>query len=152
MNTINRNEKVTMFLNDYYFGFGNFIMLLRIIGGPLLVLFGYNLYNDGFDKFSIAYSGFCIVYGIYLIIRPYLWILIRLENYNTEEVVVEISENEIKIRDNKNESRIDFSTLKKISSKQKYFLFVISKSQRIRIPKKIISLKDQSILIKQINE
>ena len=45
-----------------------------------------------------------------------------------------------------------FKFLKKISSKQKYFLFVISKSQRIRIPKKIISLKDQSILIKQINE
>ena len=122
------------------------------MGGALLILFGYKLYNDGFDKFSVAYSGVCLIYGIYLIIRPYLWILIRLENYKTEEVDVGILENEIKIRDNKNESRIDFATFKKISSKQKYFLFVISKSQRIRIPKKIISLEDQNILSKRINE
>ena len=139
-----------MFINDYYFGYGNLILLLRIIGGPLIVFIGYNLYRDGFDKFSVAYSGLCIIYGIYMIFKPYLWILFRLDYYKTEEVNIKITENEILITDNNNESKIDFKTFKKILNKKNYYAFIISRSFRIRIPKRIVSLEGQDIINKRI--
>ncbi len=79
-----------MFLVDYYFGYGKWITILRLIGGPMLILFGLDLYRNGFDKFSVAYSGFCILCGVYMIFKPYLSILFRLDSYKNEEVDIKV--------------------------------------------------------------
>jgi hypothetical protein len=150
MKTIYRKEKIKMFLQDYYFGYGKWITLLRLIGGPGLILIGLDLYRKGFDKFSVAYSGFCLLYGIYMIFKPYLWVLFRLDNYRTENVVIQVDEDSLLLTDDKNESKIGFETFKKIFDRKSYYSFVISKSQRLRIPKRLIDNNGQGIIENRI--
>ena len=85
MKTLYRKEKISMFLLDYYYGHEKWLTILRLIGGPLLILIGLDLYNKGFDKTSVVYSGFCIVLGVFMILKPYMWILFQLDNYKTEK-------------------------------------------------------------------
>jgi hypothetical protein len=150
MKTLQRKEKISMFLQDYYFGYSNWITILRLIGGPLLILIGLDLYRKEFDKFSVAYSGFCILYGVYIILKPFLWILFHLDNYKTENVDIKVYEDFLIIKDGKNESKIGFETFRKIIDKRDYFSFVISKSQRLRIPKRFFDNEDQELIQKKI--
>jgi len=139
-----------MFIQDYYFGYGKWITILRLIGGPGLILIGLDLYKKGFDKFSVAYSGFCFLYGIYMILKPYLWVLFRLDNYKTENIEVKVNNDFLLLKDDQNESKIGFETFKKIFDKKSYFSFVISKSQRLRIPKRLIENEEQDIIKNRI--
>lgn len=139
-----------MFLMDYYYGHEKWMTILRLIGGPLLILIGYELYTSGTDKISVAYSGFCILFGVYMIIKPYLWILFRLDNFKTEDVDIKISDDSLTIKDQHNEFNIGFETIKKVFEKQHYFLFVVSKTQRLRIPKRIIQDEEQEIVRNKI--
>jgi hypothetical protein len=113
-----RKEKIKMFLQDYYFGYGKWITILRLIGGPGLILIGLDLYKKGFDKISVAYSGFCLLYGVYMIFKPYLWVLFRLDNYKTENIDVKVNTDFLLLADDKNESKIGFETFKKILDKK----------------------------------
>ena len=146
MKTIYRKEKIIMFINDYYFGYSKWIMLLRLFGGPGLILIGLDLYRKGYDKFSVAYSGFCLLYGVYMIFKPYLWVLFRLDNYKTENVDVTVFDDFLLLKDDKNESKIGFETFKNIFDKKSYFSFVISKTQRLRLPKRLIENNGQEII------
>jgi len=146
MKTLYKKEKIIMFLHDYYFGYGIWITMLRLIGGPGLILIGLDLYKKEIDKFSIAYAGFCILYGVYMIFKPYLWVLFRLDNYKTEDVDIQISNDIILLKDDNNESKIGFDAFKNIINKKSYFTFVISKSQRLRIPKRLIEKEEQEII------
>ena len=150
MKTLYRKEEIKMFLLDYYFGYGKWITILRLIGGPGLILIGLDLYKKGFDKFSVAYSGFCLLYGVYMIFKPYLWVLFRLDNYKTEDIEIKISDDIILLKDGKNESKVGFETFKNIIDKKSYFTFVISKSQRLRIPKRLIETEEQEIIKNRI--
>lgn len=150
MKTLYRKEKIKMFLQDYYFGNNKWITILRLIGGPGLILIGIDLYQRGFDKFSIAYSGFCILYGIYMIFKPYIWILNRLDNYKTENVEIKVNHDFLLLKDDQNESKIGFETFKNIFEKKYYFSFVVSKSQRLRVPKRLIENKEQEIIKSRI--
>lgn len=132
-----------MFLHDYYFGYGNLIKLLRLLGGPALVLIGLHLFEQGLDKATVAYAGFCILYGIYMLLKPYLWILFRLDQYKTEAVEIKIEDNSLLLKDALNESKIDFSSFKTIQERPNYFVLVVSKSVRLRIPKSLLSMEDQ---------
>jgi|WetSurMetagenome_2_1015567.scaffolds.fasta_scaffold182268_1 hypothetical protein len=146
MKTLYRKEKIRMFLQDYYFGYSKWITLLRLVGGPGLILIGLDLYRKGFDKFSVAYSGFCLIYGAYMIFKPYLWVLFRLDNYKTENIDIKVDNNFLLIKDEQNESKIGFETFKNIFEKKTYFSFVISKTQRLRIPKRLIENDEQEII------
>lgn len=150
MKTFYRKEKIAMFIQDYYFGYGKWVTGLRLVGGPLLILIGLDLYTKELDKFSVAYSGFCIIYGIYLIFKPYLWFLIRFENYKTEEVEIKVSDDILLVKDEKNESRIGFETFKKIVERKSYFVFILSNTQRLRIPKRLIEPEEQEIIKNRI--
>jgi len=143
MKTFYRKEKIIIFLKDYYFGFSKWIIFLRLFGGPLLILIGLYLYNEGFDKFSVAYSGFCILYGIYMIFKPCIWVLSHTDNYKTENVDIEVEDDFLRIKDAQNESKIGFETFIKILEKKDYFSFVITKSQRLRIPKRLLEVDEQ---------
>ncbi|MDP2187211.1 MAG: YcxB family protein [Sphingobacteriaceae bacterium] len=143
MHTLQRKEKISMFLHDYYFGYGNLIKLLRLLGGPALVLIGLHLFEQGLDKATVAYAGFCILYGIYMLLKPYLWILFRLDQYKTEAVEIKIEDNSLLLKDALNESKIDFSSFKTIQERPNYFVLVVSKSVRLRIPKSLLSMEDQ---------
>lgn len=139
-----------MFLQDYYFGYSKWITLLRLLGGPVLILIGLDLYKKGFDKLSLAYSGICLLYGVYMIFKPYLWVLFRLDNYKTENVDIKVSDDFLLLKDDRNESKIGFDTFKNIFDKTSYFSFVISKTQRLRIPKRLIENEEQEIIKSRI--
>ena len=150
MKTLYRKEKIRMFLQDYYFGYSKWITLLRLVGGPGLILIGLDLYRKGFDKFSVAYSGFCLLYGVYMIFKPYLWVLFRLDNYKTENVDIKVDNDFLLIKDDQNESKIGFETFKNIFDKKTYFSFVITKTQRLRLPKRLIENEEQEIIKNRI--
>lgn len=139
-----------MFLQDYYFGYGKWSTILRLIGGPGLILIGLDLFKKGFDKFSVAYSGFCFLYGVYMIFKPYLWVLFRLDNYKTENIDIKIDKDFLLLTDGKNESKIRFETFNKVFDKKNYYSFVISKSQRLRIPKRLIDNEGKEIIENRI--
>ncbi len=146
MKTLYRREKISMFLMDYYYGHEKWMTILRVIGGPLIILIGIELYKEGFDKISVAYSGFCILFGVYMIIKPFMLILFQLDNFKTENVDIKFFDDFLTIKDEQNEFKIGFKTIKKISDKQHYFLFVISRTQRLRIPKRLIENDEQEIV------
>ncbi len=146
MKTLYRKEKIKMFLQDYYFGYSNWIMIIRLLSGPGLILIGLDLYNKGLDKFSVAYSGFCLLYGVYMIFKPYLWVLFRLDNYKSENIDIKVGEGFLLVANDKNESKFGFDTFQKIFDRKNYFSFVVSKSQRLRIPKRLIDNAGQEII------
>lgn len=88
-----------MFIQDYYFGYGKGITTLRLIGGPGLILIGLDLYKKEIDKFLVAYSGFCLLYGVYMVFKPYLWILFRIDNYKTEDFDIKIEDKFMLLKD-----------------------------------------------------
>jgi hypothetical protein len=148
METIYRKEKVKMFLMDYYVGFNTWIKILRVIGGPFLILIGYDLFRKGTDKFSVAYSGFCLLYGAYLLLKPYLWVLLRAGHFKSEPVEIDIVEDGMVLKDEKNESKLSFDTFKTIRHKKGFLLFVTLKSQRLRIPERFFDPGDIALLRK----
>lgn len=150
MKTLYRKEKIKMFFQDYYFGYSKWITMIRLIGGPGLILIGLDLYKKGLDKFSVAYSGFCLLFGVYMIFKPYLWVMFRLDNYKTENIDIAVDNDFLLIKDDQNESKIGFQTFKNIFDKKTYFSFVISKTQRLRLPKRLIEIKDQEIIKNRI--
>lgn len=141
-----------MFIIDYYWGYGNLISLLRILVGPSLTFIGLDLYLNGYDKFSVAYSGVLILYGIYMIFKPYLWVLVRLENYKTENVSIGVFEDYMTINDEFNESKVSFESFKNIIESKTFFTFVISKSQRLRLPKSMFEPEEQKIIKSKIKK
>ena len=150
MKTLYRKDRIRMFIIDYYWGYGKLISLLRIIGGPSLILIGLDLFVNGFDKFSVAYSGVLIIYGIYMILKPYLWVLFRLENYKTENVSIAVFEDYMTIKDELNESKVSFDAFKNIIESKGFFTFIISKSQRLRLPKSIFETEELRIIKSKI--
>jgi len=150
MKTLYRKEKIRMHLHDFYFGYGKWIALIRLIGGPGLILIGLDLYRKGFDKFSVAFSGFSLLYGLYIIFKPYLWVLFRLDNYKTENVDIKVNTDFLLIKDEQNESKIAYETFKNIFDKKTYYSFVISKTQRLRLPKRLIENEGQEIIKNRI--
>ena len=147
MKTITSKEKVTMYLIEYYFGYSNRITPLRLVGGPFFVLLGITLLIKNYYEFTIFYAGFCFIYGAYFMLRPYLWILFRLENYKTEKISVDFKENILCIRDEKkNESKINIDSCKEIKERKNYFVFIMTKIHRISIPKHLFTTEHCQII------
>ena len=85
-----------------------------------------------------------------MILKPYLWVLFRLDNYKTENVDIKVIDDFLLLKDEQNESKIGFDTFKRIFEKKSFFSFVISKSQRLRIPKRLIANDEQEIVRNRI--
>lgn len=150
MKTIYRKEKIAMFLHDYYFGYGKWLTSLRFIGGPALIIIGFDIYSKGIGDFFIAYAGVCIFYGAYMIFRPFLWILLRYGIFKTEDIDIMISDDYLIINVGENESKIAFGTFKNILDNKNYFSFVMAGNLRFRIPKRLMDTKGQEIIKNKI--
>lgn len=139
-----------MFLYDYFFGSGLIISALRVLGGPFLCIMGFQQYTDAIAKDVVGFSVIVMMYGFYMILRPFGWFLSRLGDFASEQVSVEIVDDALLIRDEKNESKIDFDSFVKMDQFKSFFSFSISKSKKIRVPKRILSPDNQSILMSKI--
>ena len=135
---LKRSERIKMFLHEYYFGQSSIVTLMRIIGGPVLILMGIDFYQRN-DKFAVAYGGFMFFYGIYYILKPLFWILLRLDSFKTVNLNIEILEDRLSIKNTTSESEILFEGINKICRRKFYYALEITKFNKIYLPFSILT-------------
>jgi hypothetical protein len=140
---LKKTEKIKIFLNEYYFGFGNWVTILRMFGGPFMLLMGMFLYNFGQNKIHIAYGGALILFGFYYFIRPVMFIWMRKEWLKRETVFFEFSPDKLVIQVDKSTSELDYSELKSIKSRKSYYAFTTKDNQSIYFPKYYLDPQDE---------
>jgi hypothetical protein len=104
------------YLYKYYVNQRFIVKVMRIIGGPILILMGLNFYTA--HQYHIAVSLFFIGYGIYYILRPFLEIAIRKPQEESFSFIIE--NNDLIIQDGSNYTRLNLFDYPLISNK-KYF-------------------------------
>lgn len=137
---VTRAEKIRMSLFEYYWGGHWGMRLLRILGGPLMLGIGGFLVFVG-DKFSMAYGGFMVGYGLYYMFKPLFLIVTRLDYYKTSPLAIEIKGNKIRFMSEEGYSELNFSAFSKIIHRKTYFAFRMKKLTAICIPHKVLKEK-----------
>ena len=110
---LTRNERVKLFLSEYYTGNTAYTNTIRIIGGPLVIGCGIYLYNEP-ARFAISYGGFCFVYGIYYLIKPLLIVILRPALFQTTEFDLVIDDNKLEIQESGATLTFQFNSFKSI--------------------------------------
>jgi hypothetical protein len=124
-------DRVLMFLNEYYFGSSKALTLIRILTGPLMIYVGIKFLNT-YQEFAFAW--FSILYGSYLIAKPLIWILFRLDSFKTVDVSIEVQEDFILIKDQFSENKILFEGFEEITKKNWYYVLHVTKTNRMHLP------------------
>lgn len=138
-------DRVLMFLNEYYFGPSKALTLIRIITGPLMIYVGIKFLNT-YHEFAFAY--FSILYGSYLIVKPLIGILFRLDSFKTVNVSIDVQEDFILIKDQFSENKILFEGFEEISKKKWYYVLHVTKANRMHLPFYLFS-DDQRLILDQ---
>ena len=136
-------DRFLIFLTEYYFGPSKALTLIRILTGPLMIYVGIrflNLYREP------VFAYFSIVYGSYLIVKPFVWILFRLSSFKTIEVSVEMDKNFIVIKDQVSESKILFEGFEEISKRRWYYVLHVTKANRMHLPFYLFSEEQRQML------
>ena len=141
-------EKVKIFLNEYFFGYGLFSSIMRTIGGPLILIMGFNMYFDGNTKEEIGYAGFMIIFGIYYMLKPIIIILTQKAWFKNFELDYEIQPEKIIIKSGKSSSELNYSELKTILKRKTYFTLKTNSKQGIYLPIKLLEPNEIDILNK----
>tara|TARA_B110000090_G_C13226337_1_gene386823 strand:+ start:220 stop:699 length:480 start_codon:yes stop_codon:yes gene_type:complete len=141
-------EKIKIFLNEYYFGYGVFFSILRIIGGPLILIMGLNLYFNGNTKPGIGYSGFMIFFGIYYCLKPLIIILTQKAWFKNFDYNYLIGPEKIIIQSGKSKSELDYSELKTVQKRKTYYTLKTKSKQGIYLPIKLLEPTEIDILNK----
>jgi hypothetical protein len=142
--------KIKIFLNEYYFGYGIFFSILRIIGGPLILIMGLNLYFNGSTKSGIGYSGFMIFFGIYYLLKPFIIVLTQKAWFKNFDLEYKIQPEKIIIQSEKSKSELDYSELQTVLKRKTYFALKTNSKQGIYLPIKLLELTEIEILNKLI--
>lgn len=143
---ITQFERIKIFLNEYYFGYGIYFTLLRIIGGPIILIMGLNIYINGNTKFGIGYSGFMIMFGIYYLVKPFLIILTQRAWFKNFDLDYEIEPDKIIIQSDKSKSELDYSELKTVKQRKTYYVLKTDSNQGIYLPVKFLESNEINIL------
>jgi hypothetical protein len=143
---ISQPDRIKIFLNEYYFGYGIYFSILRIIGGPLILIMGLNLYLNGNTKFGISYSGFMIFFGIYYLLKPLIIILTQKAWFKNFDLDYQIENEKIIIRSDKSKSELDYSDLKTVKKRKTYFALKTKSKQGVYLPIKFLEPTEIEIL------
>ncbi|WP_298901612.1 YcxB family protein [uncultured Psychroserpens sp.] len=139
-------EKIKIFLNEYFFGYGIFFSILRLIGGPLILIMGLFQYFNGNTKTGIGYAGFMIIFGVYYTLKPLILILTRKSWFKNFDLDYDIEPEKIIIRSDKSKSELDYSNLKAILKRKNYFALKTKSNQGIYLPIKCLKANEIAIL------
>ncbi len=146
MKTVTAKEKISMYLIEYYFGFNKLVTPLRIVGGPFFILLGFTiLYNYPIEN-AVYYVGFSFIFGFFIMLRPYLQILFRLENFKTEEINLNINKESVTVIQKETKSKIKFSACSGIKERKKHVVFILDKVNRVQIPKHVFEEEQYSMI------
>lgn len=143
---IDKKDYLAFFYYQYYNSKILWIRLMRYIGGPIIILLGiFFLSRD--EKFGIAYGGFCIGYGIYYIIKPLLFVLIK--KYKTQRITVEDTQLYLILESVEGKSEVDLNKLKTFKTKR-FFVLQLENNQSIFLPKHKMSAELKNALDEKI--
>lgn len=143
---ISRRERVTMILTEFYFGGPLWKMLFRIIGGPIMFLFGRNFIFNSPDRIGVAIGGFLIAYSIYYTFYPIWFMLSKWKSYHAVEIKLKATTDKLFFQDGESESHIPYEKFEKILKRKKYYALQIQKGLKIYLPSGKLSENTINIL------
>lgn len=139
-------EKIKIFLNEYFLGYGFFFSLLRIIGGPLILIMGLNLYFYGNTKSGIGYAGFMIAFGVYYLLKPLIIILTQKAWFKNFDLDYHIDSEKIVVQSDKSKSDLNYSELASVLKRKKYFALRTKSKQGFYLLNKFLEPAEINIL------
>ncbi len=143
---ITKAERIKIFLKEYYFGYGIYFSIVRLIGGIIVLLFGLKLYNDELSKLGIGYAGFLILYGGYYILKPLLIILFEHKRFEELRFSFQLESGKMVFQNNDGMSEINYDAFKKIIKRKSYYIFRTSENKSIYLTIKDLNTDDKKIL------
>ncbi len=150
--TIERNQRIKMFFNEYYFGVPIWMMIFRLIGGPFICFIGLTMYSNASERFGIAYGGFAIAFSIYYTLIPFLWVLIKWKYYKTIKFQIEATSDKLILKEDESESLTEYSKFEKILKRKNYFALRIQKGLKIYVPIAQLSQRTVEILTEKMKK
>ena len=139
-------ERRKIFLLQYYFGYGLFVAVTRIVVGPLLLLVGLMMIKKG-TTFSLIYGGAAIAYSFYYMMRPWLQLLFR-SHFEPTKLDVELLESSIKLTDELGTSEISVDSFTQVSKRGNYIIMKMKNMQVLYFPMHLIE-KEKRIVFEE---
>jgi len=143
---LSKFEKIKIFLNEYYFGYGFFYSILRIVSGPLIIFLGLNQYTDKSTESGDNYALLFIIFGIYFILRPLISVLSKSSWLKNFDLDYTIEPEKIIIKSGKSKSELDYSDIAKVLERKSYFTLKTTSKQGIYLPIKNLEPSEIKIL------
>lgn len=145
-NKISEFEKIKIFLNEYYFGYGFYYTILRLIAGPLILIMGIHMYSNGNSEPGLTEPKFLILFGLYYILQPIIRIVTKKEWFKNFDLDYTITPEKIIVKSAMSKSELDFSEFTSISKRKTYFVFKFKSKQGICIPLSYLDENEIDIL------
>jgi len=123
-----------MFLHEYYFSNSKFASAFRVIGGPVIFLFGLDLCNGSSNGLAIAYGGFMFAFSIYYSFKPFWWVLSKWQHFNTIEFQIEATSDKVLIKEDKSDSQTEYTEFKRIVKRKNYIVLIVHKGLKFYLP------------------
>lgn len=117
--SITKEDYRKYYLYQYYKDQKFIVKIMRIIGGPILILMGLNYYTV--HEYHVAVSLFFIGYGIFYIARPFLEIAIR--KPKEAEFSYRIEKSDIIIEDGGKITRLNLYDYPLHSNKKSFYIY-----------------------------
>ncbi|MCB9224986.1 MAG: YcxB family protein [Crocinitomicaceae bacterium] len=146
-----KSEKVKIFLNEYYFGYGSYHTFVRIFGGPITLALGIYLYLYKFDQ-QEAFAIFTIIYSIYYILKPLFIILKRKDWFENFDQDYTIEPDKLIIQKGNSRSELDYSEFELRLKRKTYYVLKTKAKQAIYFPKSLLEPYEIEILDKLVEK
>lgn len=143
---LSKSEKIKIFLNEYYFGYTVFFSILRLIGGPLILAMGLNLYLTGVSKPGVDYAVFMVAFGIYYSLKPLIIIVTRKAWLKNRDLSYRIEPDKIVVQSDRSKSDLDHSELVSVLRRKTYYALKTKSKQIIYLPIKLLEPAEMTIL------
>lgn len=143
---ISRYEKIKIFLHEYYLGYGVLFSLLRMLGGPLIVIMGLSQYHNSTTKPSVGYAGFMILFGIYYILKPLFILLTQKAWFQNLDIDYTLEPEKIILQAAHSKSEIAYSDLKSVLKRKSYYALKTHTKQGIYLPLKYLTPTEVELL------
>ncbi len=154
MHRIRRQEKVKMYLYEDYFGNPHLGFHLRVIIGVFLILLGtMNTMEISLRLLDILIRFLSLGLGIIALILPFFKIMLNISYYFKDEFIqIEITDEIIKLSNNKVTSEIKFSSLDSVEKRKNFFSLYKGKILLYSVPFSILTKKQYDKLNKVSND
>ncbi|RYU77209.1 hypothetical protein [Hymenobacter persicinus] len=142
---ITRAERINLFLKEYYFGNSTWTNSVRIVGGPLVIGCGVYLYPSSLH-FAVGYGGFCLVYGIYYLLKPAVIILVRPALFQTAEFDLHLDTEVLTVQERGVKVTVRYDSFKSIRQQSEYYAVKLPEKMTIHFRKSQLTEQEQATL------